>query len=94
MGFIQRLRTVQIDKADWETATKRNYYDRDGVADLFGTDEATRRTQMREETDGRGAMSRQRMRTGDPGAADFYLDGPEVDPDDPSQVAPLEVVEA
>ena len=51
MTFAQRMRTVQLDRASLETRTKVNYYDREGVSDVFGADS---KEQMTEETNGLG----------------------------------------
>lgn len=51
MSWIDRMRTVQIDKAALETAEKHSYYDSEPVNELFGEDS---QLQMEEETRGLG----------------------------------------
>jgi hypothetical protein len=53
MTFRERLASVSVNKAGWETADKRNYYDRSSVEEIFGSDA---REQMMEETKGIGAV--------------------------------------
>lgn len=71
ISFIEKLRTVSIDKAKMETTELHNYYDKDAITTQFGDDAKDR---YMEETDGRGAAYRGRdgafyhrdRHTGDP----------------------------
>lgn len=49
--YAQRLRSVVVDKGSFDTAERKNYFDKAGVESVFGQDSAER---MFDETDGLG----------------------------------------
>ena len=55
MTFRDRMRTVRLDASVTESRTRRNYYDREAVREVFGPDS---REQLLEETRGLGAIQR------------------------------------
>lgn len=53
MSFRQRLMSVNVDRAGFDTSEKHNYFDGEAVDEMFGADS---REQMMEETKGIGAV--------------------------------------
>lgn len=73
LSFVQRLRSVRLDLSLTQTRTRRNYYDRESLDDMFGEDEATRKERYWDETKGMGAVKRGDIAKLDDKALDFYL---------------------
>jgi hypothetical protein len=53
LTYAQRIGSVQVDRTNFDTAEKRNYYDRVALDEAFGPD---RREQMLQETRGLGPV--------------------------------------
>jgi hypothetical protein len=53
LTYAQRIGSVQVDRTNFDTVDKRNYYDRVALDEAFGPD---RREQMLQETRGQGAV--------------------------------------
>jgi hypothetical protein len=81
MTFAQRLKTVRVDKANFDTAEKHNYFDREAANAVFGLSADERPEDiMAEETEGKGFLDRSEMRDAPTDELMHYLDGPEEDP--------------
>lgn len=53
LSFIDRLRSVQVNERNFDTAERHNYYDRSALDEAFGPD---RREKMLQETRGLGPV--------------------------------------
>ena len=53
-SYIQRLRSAQIHGSVTPSKEKKNYYEDEGLKDIFGGDRKERREDMLDATDGRG----------------------------------------
>lgn len=54
MTFAQRLRTTQIHGSATPTRNRDNYWDDEGLKEIFGADRKEREQQMADATQGRG----------------------------------------
>ena len=75
VSFIERIRSLELDRSVTESRTPRNYYDHEALDDLFGEDEGTRRDRYMDETKGLGAVKREDIAKLDPKTLDFYTGG-------------------
>jgi hypothetical protein len=54
MSFVERLRTTQIHGSATPSKDKKDYWDDNGLKEIFGLDRNERRAQMADATGGRG----------------------------------------
>lgn len=56
MTWLQRMRSTQTDVAVNESRSRVQYWDDEGLKEVFGQTKAERREQMLDETEGRGPI--------------------------------------